>query len=252
MGMTGLVLAAAGGSVLAYTGLSAVALRRGNAKAVRRLSARSPRQDETRRSALPLLTDAANRIRGRLASGLLDALRLKQTAEGLLEAADMKWGPAGLLHRSIGIFLAGFGIATLATSNSMPIVALGAGGCLGALPLWYVRRAARKRLTAFEEQFPDCLEFVSRSMRAGHAFSASIEMIHHEYSDPLAAEFRRIFEEQNLGQGLDVVLQKFARRVPSMDVQYFVSAVLLQKRTGGNLAEVLDNLAKLIREGFGR
>jgi tight adherence protein B len=87
-------------------------------------------------------------------------------------------------------------------------------------------------------------------MRAGHAYSVAIEMAHREFSDPVAAEFRRVFEEQNLGQPLDIVLRKLTQRVPSMDVQFFVSAVLLQKRTGGNLAELLDKLAQLIRERF--
>jgi tight adherence protein B len=102
----------------------------------------------------------------------------------------------------------------------------------------------------FEEQFPDCLEFIARSMRAGHAFSVSLEMVHKEFSEPLAGEFRRTFEEQNLGQPLDIVLKKLGQRIPSLDVQFFVSAVLLQKRTGGNLAELLDKLAHIIRERF--
>ena len=80
-------------------------------------------------------------------------------------------------------------------------------------------------------------------MRAGHAFSVSLEMVHREFSEPLAGEFRRTFEEQNLGLPLEIVLQKLAKRVPSLDVHFFVSAVLLQKRTGGNLAELLDKLA---------
>ena len=113
-----------------------------------------------------------------------------------------------------------------------------------------MRRKARRRINSFEEQFPDCLEFVSRSMRAGHAFSVAIEMAHREFSEPLAGELRRAFEEQNLGQPLEIVLRKLSERVPSMDVQFFVSAVLLQKRTGGNLAELLDKLAQLIRERF--
>jgi tight adherence protein B len=102
----------------------------------------------------------------------------------------------------------------------------------------------------FEEQFPDSLEFVSRSMRAGHAFSVSLEMIHREFTEPLAGEFRRTFDEQNLGLPLDIALQNLAKRVPLLEVHFFVSAVLLQKRTGGNLAELLDKLAYLIRERF--
>jgi tight adherence protein B len=94
------------------------------------------------------------------------------------------------------------------------------------------------------------LEFISRSMRAGHAFSVSLEMIHREFQEPLAGEFRRTFEEHNLGLPLDVALQSLAKRVPLLDVHFFVSAVLLQKRTGGNLAEILDKLAYIIRERF--
>jgi tight adherence protein B len=124
-------------------------------------------------------------------------------------------------------------------------------GIIGAcLPFMFVRRKRKKRLKAFEELFPESLEFIARSMRAGHAFSVSIEMIHREFQEPLAGEFRRAFEESNLGLPLDVALQKLAKRVPSLDVHFFVSAVLLQKRTGGNLAEILDKLAYIIRERF--
>jgi tight adherence protein B len=108
----------------------------------------------------------------------------------------------------------------------------------------------KTRLHAFESVFPDTLEFISRSMRAGHAFSVSLEMIHREFQEPLSGEFRRTFEEHNLGLPLDVALQGMARRVPLLDVHFFVSAVLLQKRTGGNLAEILDKLAYVIRERF--
>ena len=110
--------------------------------------------------------------------------------------------------------------------------------------------SARRGCAALKNCFPDSLEFVSRSMRAGHAFSVSLEMIHREFQEPLAGEFRRTFEEHNLGLPLEVALQKLAKRVPSLDVHFFVSAVLLQKRTGGNLAEILDKLAYVIRERF--
>jgi tight adherence protein B len=113
-----------------------------------------------------------------------------------------------------------------------------------------VVRKGASRMKAFEQQFPDSLEFVSRSMRAGHAFSVSLEMIHREFSEPLAGEFRRTFDEQNLGLPLEIALQNLAKRVPLLEVHFFVSAVLLQKRTGGNLSELLDKLASIIRERF--
>jgi tight adherence protein B len=120
----------------------------------------------------------------------------------------------------------------------------------GLLPIVHVMRKRTSRLRKFEEIFPESLEFVARSMRAGHAFSVSLEMIYREFQEPLAGEFRRTFEEHNLGLPLDMALEKLAKRVPSIDVHFFVSAVLLQKRTGGNLAEILDKLAYVIRERF--
>jgi tight adherence protein B len=180
----------------------------------------------------------------------LERLQVKEAIERQLETAGLKWGSAGLAHRAAGLFLAGFVAITLPTHNSRPSLALAGATVASALPYVYLRRKATSRLRGFEEQFPDCLEFISRSMRAGHAFSVSLDLVHREYSEPLAGEFRRTFEEQNLGQPLEIVLRKLGQRMPSMDVQFFVSAVLMQKRTGGNLAELLDRLAELIRERF--
>jgi len=158
-------------------------------------------------------------------------------------------------HASAGEHLPGCRGGSLGAGlgfSSRPVPALSYVPALlaGALPVLYVIRKRKARLRRFEELFPDSLEFVSRSMRAGHAFSVSLEMIHREFQEPLAGEFRRTFEEHNLGLPLDVALQKLAKRVPSLDVHFFVSAVLLQKRTGGNLAEILDKLAYVIRERF--
>jgi tight adherence protein B len=105
-------------------------------------------------------------------------------------------------------------------------------------------------LDEFEQQFPEALDFLARSMRAGHAFTVSLEMMSEETPDPLGIEFRQVFNEQNLGAPLDVALRNFADRVPLLDVRFFVSAILLQRDTGGNLAEILTKLAFVIRERF--
>jgi tight adherence protein B len=238
-------------SLLGYLALSRRLEKRAAALAVRRLekAAGRPRSAGGKRSR-PRLIEEVGEMRGRLTASLMERLRLREAAARLLETAAVKWTPVGLLHRSLWLFLGGFAVVTLATANTMPLAALGAGALLASLPLLYVRRRARSRVRAFEEQFPDCLEFLSRSMRAGHALAVAVEMVFREFSDPLAVEFRRVFEEQNLGQPLEIVLRKLSDRIPSMDVQFFVSAVLLQKRTGGNLAELLDKLAQLIRERF--
>ncbi len=121
---------------------------------------------------------------------------------------------------------------------------------LGGIPVFYVSMKRRKRLGEFEEQLPEALDFLARSMRAGHAFSIGLEMLGTESPDPLGQEFRALFAEQNLGAPLEVALANFARRVPVLDVRLFISSVLLQRQTGGNLSEVLTRLAFLIRERF--
>ena len=237
-------------SIASYLLLSAWIDRRTRATALRRLAGRQSEAASSHRAAGPALMKLVDEVGGRLATRLLDRLRLKQSVERMLETGGLKWGAAGLTHRSVGAFLAAFTLATILMHNQQPILAVVAGAGGAWLPVTYARRKAAARVRKFEEQFPDCLEFISRSMRAGHAFSVSLEMVYREFSEPLAGEFRRTFEEQNLGQPLDIVLKKLSQRIPSMDVQFFVSAVLLQKRTGGNLAELLDKLAHIIRERF--
>lgn len=121
---------------------------------------------------------------------------------------------------------------------------------LGGAPFFYVQFKRRQRLAAFEEQLPEALDFLARSMRAGHAFSISLEMLGTESPDPMGQEFRALFAEQNLGAPINVALENFSKRVPLLDVRLFVSSVLLQRQTGGNLSEVLSRLAYLIRERF--
>jgi tight adherence protein B len=120
----------------------------------------------------------------------------------------------------------------------------------GFLPYFYVRKKRRKRLDTLEEQLPESLDFLSRSMRAGHAFTITLQMVGEEMADPLGQEFRTLFNEQNLGASLEGALRNFAERVPLLDVRFFTSSVLLQRQTGGNLAEILTRLAYVIRERF--
>jgi tight adherence protein B len=198
----------------------------------------------------PAPMQAEDKRTGRLVLELLRRYQVKERLGELIEQAGLKWHPGRLLHGCMALFLAGAALGLSALSPAYRAWALLPGAVLGVAPLLYVSRKRRLRLRKFEEQFPESLDFIARSMRAGHAFSVSLEMVHNEFQEPLAGEFRRAFDEQNLGLPLDTALEKMARRVPSMDVHFFVSAVLLQKRTGGNLAELLEKLAGLIRERF--
>lgn len=197
----------------------------------------------------PALIQAEQRG-GVLVSRVMQRFQLQTRLQDLLEQAGLKWHATKLIHSCMALFLGGFLMGWLFIPAELRKLAVLPAIVASAVPLLYVLRKRKARLRRFEELFPESLEFVARSMRAGHAFSVSLEMIHREFQEPLAGEFRRTFEEHNLGLPLDVALQKLAKRVPSLDVHFFVSAVLLQKRTGGNLAEILDKLAYVIRERF--
>ena len=187
--------------------------------------------------------------KNRVAQMVVEKFGLGPKIGVMLEQAGLNWPPARFVHLSLVCFLAGFAVGWVMLPAAR-FIALATGAAAGAGPFLYVYMKRKSRLRRFEELFPDALEFVSRSMRAGHAFSVSLEMIHREFQEPVAGEFRRTFEEHNLGLPIEIALQKLAKRVPSLDVHFFVSAVLLQKRTGGNLAEILDKLAYVIRERF--
>jgi tight adherence protein B len=120
----------------------------------------------------------------------------------------------------------------------------------GMLPLAYVAFKRRRRLRQFEEHFPEAIDLLNRAIRAGHAFTTGLGMIASEAPEPIAGEFRTTFEEQNFGLPLRDVLQNLSERVPLIDVRFFVTALLIQKETGGNLSEILENLSHVIRERF--
>lgn len=200
-------------------------------------------------SPLPQLIQTEDQSAGKVFRQILKALDLQDKLATLLEQAGLRWKPVNIVQASVFLFGGTFFAARVLGVPSIALQ-LGAGAFAATLPVLYALRLRKKRLAKFEEQFPESLEFVARSMRAGHAFSVSLEMIHREFQDPLGGEFRRTFDEHNLGLPLETALLKLGGRVPSLDVHFFVSAVLLQKRTGGNLAEILDKLAHLIRERF--
>lgn len=118
------------------------------------------------------------------------------------------------------------------------------------LPYGYAAHRRTKRFDKFEEMFPQAIDTLARAVRAGHAFTTALELIANEVTDPIAGEFRKMFEEQKFGLPVRDALVNFTERVPLVDVKFFVTAVMLQRETGGNLAEILDNLSYVIRERF--
>lgn len=129
-------------------------------------------------------------------------------------------------------------------------LALAAAPLFGAIPYLVVRYVRAKRLETFEEQFPESIELIARALRAGHAFPTGLLMVAEEIPNPVGAEFKLVYDRQNFGMPLNDALKGLAERVPILDAKFFATAVLTQRETGGNLSEVLDNLARVIRERF--
>jgi len=120
----------------------------------------------------------------------------------------------------------------------------------GFLPYSIVSYRRQKRFEKIEELFPEAIDTLARAVRAGHAFTTALEMISHEIAEPLAGEFRLLYEEQKFGMPVRDALMNFTERVPLVDIKFFVTAVMLQRETGGNIAEILGNLSSMIRERF--
>jgi tight adherence protein B len=200
--------------------------------------------------ASPALIRASVRGESRWLLRIAPRLHFQQRLRALIEHAGASTTVERVQQQALITGLIAAAVILIAAPGLFRLLALPAGLLAALFPIQCLRRAARKRLARFEAQFPSALEFISRSMRAGHAFSVSLEMLHQEFEPPLAHEFRRVFEEQNLGMPVDAALARLASRIQLIDVSFFVSAVVLQRKTGGNLTEILDTLAEVIRERY--
>lgn len=127
------------------------------------------------------------------------------------------------------------------------LLGLGLAAILGSLPTLYILHSRKKRMEKLENQLPDAIDLMGRAMRAGHAFPTALNMVGDEMAEPIGAEFRTLFDEINYGVKLEDALLNLLSRVPSADLQYFVVALLIQHETGGNLAELLDNISAIVR-----
>ena len=172
-----------------------------------------------------------------------------------ISAIQKMLAQAGLNTRAgnfIGLCaLAGIIVAIVAFVVSRHIEIAWAAMLVGfLLPYSYASMMRQKRFNKFDELFPEAIDTLARAVRAGHAFTTALEMITNEISEPVAGEFRQLYEEQKFGMPVRDALLNLTERMPSVDVKFFVTAVMLQRETGGNLAEILDNLSYVIRERF--
>lgn len=174
--------------------------------------------------------------------------------QNFLEQANLKVRAGNLLIYCVlsAIILGGVGLVLAGSlpPNQAVLFAI-VGVVLGAIiPFSYASYRRTKRFQKFEELFPDAIDTLARAVRAGHAFTTALELIATEIAEPVAGEFRMLFEEQKFGLPVRDALINLTDRMPLVDVKFFVTAVMLQRETGGNLAEILDNLSYVIRERF--
>lgn len=175
---------------------------------------------------------------------LLQIPRIHQL-DRLMMQSGLRLTVAGFLGLTLLLTMVGFLLALLLGMPALIVIVIGAAA--GMLPLLYVTRAKYKRLLLIEQQLPDSLDLMARAMLAGHAFTSGLKMVGEETSDPVAGEFSIVFDEINYGISVQDALVNLATRVPSTDLRYFVISVLIQRETGGNLAELLSNISALIR-----
>jgi tight adherence protein B len=139
--------------------------------------------------------------------------------------------------------------ATLTLSRMLPL-AVAAAGIAASIPWFVLKFAATRRINKLEEQFPEAIELIARALRSGHAFTTGIGMVAEEMPEPVKDEFKLMHDRQNFGMPLAEAMKGFAERMPILDARFFVTAVLTQRESGGNLSEVLDSLAAIIRDRF--
>lgn len=178
---------------------------------------------------------------------LLQSLPFSARLRLLLSQADSSWTVGKLLFGSLLLALVVFWIGTFKVT--LPLSAA-AGTLAGAAPFIFLAGKRSARMRRFDELLPDAIDLMSRGLKAGHAVNSAIEMVAQEVPDPVGTEFRRVFEEQNFGLPMREALINLSNRVPLPDVNFVVTAMLVQRETGGNLAEILDKTVTVIRERF--
>jgi tight adherence protein B len=165
-----------------------------------------------------------------------------------IQQSGVRIAPSALILIGTGL---GGAFALFATMLFRSAFAMPLGFAVGfAVPFVVLKVKRRRRMSAFEEMFPEALDLIARALKAGHAFATGLKMAADELEEPVGPEFRKTFDEQNFGLPLKDALQNLTERVPILDVRFFSTAVLIQRETGGNLSEILENLAHVVRERF--
>ena len=175
-------------------------------------------------------------------------LELAPRLRNMIYQADLKWTAGGLILMCLVGLAIGSYLVYLRTSSLAFSILIGV--VVGSLPFMFVLYKRRLRFNKFEQQLPEALDLMVSAMRAGHSLNSSMDLVGHEVPDPVGSEFRICFDEQNYGLELKSAMNNLINRAPLQDLKMVVTAILIQKESGGNLAEVLDKVAYVIRERF--
>jgi len=164
-----------------------------------------------------------------------------------LQQADTQMSPAKFIFVSLA-----FGVGTMVVLPlvRVPLALAPLGLLVGVIPFLALYMKRKRRLAAFGKQLPEALELIGRALRAGHSLASGFKLVADEMSAPIATEFERCYEAQNLGVALEDAIEEMTNRVPNLDLRFFATAVILQRQTGGDLAEILDKIGHLVRERF--
>ena len=208
---------------------------------------------------LAILTGAANPAKGKTDTSVLssplddgpgfleDLFSRFINLRTFLQQADVPLTPTKFILISVAV--AGIGMVAVPICRA-PIIFAPLGAILGVIPFLVVYFKRKSRLAKFAKQLPEALELISRALRAGHSLASGFKLVAEEMGKPIATEFTRCYEAQNLGQTLELAIEEMTERVPNLDLKFFATAVVLQRQTGGDLAEILDKIGYIVRERF--
>ena len=216
-------------------------------KLLRRLGKQKKTSDLFKPGELERPVDKLSNVRA-IQSLLSHAKGLSNPLERLIVQSGMTITVGAVVLTSVLLGCVGYLVVKILTHFTF--LALGAAPLFASIPVMFVRWKRTRRFRAFEEQFPEAIELMARALRAGHTFPTGILMVAEEMPNPMAAEFKLLYDRQNFGMSLNDALKGMAERVPILDARFFTTAVLTQRETGGNLSEILDNLAAVIRDRF--
>ena len=240
----GAVALAVGSAILLWEGIRAIRKQRAASRALRRIHGEDVSDGKDRES---ILRQDEQAPIGGIAGVILARLPHRADTVRRLEQAGVEWS-AGTYYMLMLGFAGAFFLATLVIADILFAAVAGAFGLFA--PWLHVARKRAQRVAAFEEAFPDALDLLTRSIRAGHAFATGVQVVAEEAEEPVRSEFRQVHEETRFGLPLEESLKSLADRVDLVDVRLFVTSILIQKEAGGNLAEKLGGLSSIIRARF--